>query len=195
MALPLPPHIHTGTQESTIANRLAGYAQRAETVIRPIFGDAVAETLNLMTIRPDSDASVDLPYTVDAAQPAADLEAQMLELVNEERAKAGLDPLVPDPELTEVARRHAADMFARGYFAHRSPDGLDPFDRINAAGISFQTAGENLALAPTVSIAHRGLMNSPGHRANILNTDFGRAGIGIVQGGMRGLMVTQLFRD
>jgi uncharacterized protein YkwD len=195
LALPLTPGLRAATQDSTIANRLAGYAQQAEIMLRPIFGEAIAQTLNLLTIRPQSNESVDLPYSVDDARPAPDLEAQMLDLVNQERIKAGLDPLVADPELTEVARRHAADMFARGYFAHLSPDGLDPFERISAADIPFQTAGENLALAPTVAIAHRGLMNSPGHRANILHRDFGRIGIGIVQGGLRGLMVTQLFRD
>lgn len=195
LALPLTPRLRTDTQESRAANLLAGYAQQAETVLRPIFGEAIAQTLNLLTIRPESNESVDLPYNVEDAQPAPDLEAEMLGLVNQERIKAGLDPLVADPELTAVARQHAADMFARGYFAHLSPDGLDPFDRISAAGITFQTAGENLALAPTVAIAHRGLMNSPGHRANILNPEFGRVGIGIVRGGLRGLMVTQLFRD
>jgi uncharacterized protein YkwD len=195
LALPLSAGPRATAQGSAAANRLAAEAQRAETVLRPIFGDAVAQTLNLMTIRPESNESVDLPYQVEDAQPAPELEAQLLELVNQERVEAGLNPVVADPELTEVARRHSQDMFARGYFAHQSPDGQDPFDRISAAGISFLTAGENLALAPTVSIAHRGLMNSPGHRANILNPEFGRLGIGIVRGGMRGLMVTQLFRD
>ena len=83
------------------------------------------------------------------------------------------------------------DMFARGYFAHDTPEGRDPFDRIRAGGVRFLTAGENLALARSVQIAHTGLMNSPGHRANILRPEFGRVGIGIMDGGMRGLMVTQ----
>ena len=86
-------------------------------------------------------------------------------------------------------------MFARGYFAHDTPEGRSPFDRMHEGGVSFQTAGENLALAPTLQVAHNGLMNSPGHRANILGRDFGRVGIGILDGGMRGLMVTQNFRN
>lgn len=61
--------------------------------------------------------------------------------------------------------------------------------------VRFRTAGENLALAPSVPIAHTGLMNSPGHRANILQSGFGRVGIGILDGGKRGLMVTQNFRN
>ncbi len=103
--------------------------------------------------------------------------------------------MAPDPELTEVARRHSADMFARGYFAHDTPEGITPFDRMRAGGVRFLTAGENLALAPTIDVAHTGLMNSPGHRANILRREFGRVGIGVMDGGMRGLMVSQEFRN
>jgi uncharacterized protein YkwD len=66
---------------------------------------------------------------------------------------------------------------------------------MHAAKISFTTAGENLALAPTIPVAHAGLMNSPGHRANILRREFGRVGIGVMDGGMRGLMVSQEFRN
>ena len=86
-------------------------------------------------------------------------------------------------------------MFARVYFAQVTPKGGDLFDRMREASISFLTAGENLALAPTKQIAHTGLMRSPGHRANILQRDFGRVGIGIMDGGIHGLMVTQDFRN
>ena len=86
-------------------------------------------------------------------------------------------------------------MFARGYFAHDTPEGLSPFDRMREANVRFTTAGENLALAPTIPVAHTGLMNSPGHRANILRREFGRVGIGVMDGGMRGLMVSQEFRN
>jgi uncharacterized protein YkwD len=60
-------------------------------------------------------------------------------------------------------------MFQQGFFAHVDQDGRSPFDRMKAGNVTFGAAGENLALAPTVQIAHDGLMNSPGHRANILN--------------------------
>jgi uncharacterized protein YkwD len=156
---------------------------------------SIAETLNLLTIRPESNERVSLPYTVASSRPRPDLEARMLELINKERVAAGLKPLAPDPELTQVARRHSADMFARGYFSHDTPEGRDPFARMREANVHFLTAGENLALAPTVQVAHNGLMHSPGHRANILHPDFGRVGIGIMDGGRRGLMVTQDFRN
>ena len=108
---------------------------------------------------------------------------------------AGLKPLPPDPELTEVARKHSADMFARGYFAHYTPEGRDPFDRMREANVRFVTAGENLALAPTVMLAHQGLMDSPGHRANILRPEFGRVGIGAALADGRGRMFTQNFAN
>ncbi|HZI17901.1 MAG TPA: CvpA family protein [Pyrinomonadaceae bacterium] len=195
MAMPLPDSLREPARESIVANRLAVYTERLEAALTPVFDEAARETFNRLTIRPDSSERVELPYKVTKTSPRPELEAQMLDMVNAERSAAGLRPLAPDPELTEVARLHSADMFARGYFSHVTPDGADPFDRIRAAGVTFRTAGENLALAPTLRIAHNGLMNSPGHRANILRPEFGRLGIGVMDGGTRGLMFTQNFRN
>jgi uncharacterized protein YkwD/uncharacterized membrane protein required for colicin V production len=195
LAIPFGEGLRERARESPLVNRLAIYAERLEGALHPVFAEAVAETLNFLTVQPESNERVALPYKVANPRPRPDLEARMLELVNKERLAAGLKPLVADPELTEVARRHSADMFARGYFAHDTPEGLDPFDRMREANVRFVTAGENLALAPTVQVAHRGLMNSPGHRANILYPGFGRAGIGIMDGGIRGLMISQEFRN
>lgn len=195
LAIPLSEGLSERTRDSALVNRLTVYAERLEAQLRPVFGEAISRTLNLLTIRPDSDERVALPFKVPQTRPRPDLEKRMLDLVNQDRQVAGLNPLAPDPELTEVARRHSADMFARGYFAHDTPEGLSPFDRMRDANVRFATAGENLALAPTIPVAHTGLMNSPGHRANILRPQFGRVGIGIMDGGMRGLMVSQEFRN
>ena len=195
LAIPLNEGLSERTRDSAVVNRLAVYAERLEAQLRPVFGEAISRSLNLLTIRPDSNERVTLPFKVEKPRPRPDLEKRMLDLVNQERQAAGLNPLAPDPELTEVARQHSTDMFARGYFAHDTPEGISPFDRMRAANIHFITAGENLALAPTVQVAHTGLMNSPGHRANILRREFGRVGIGIMDGGMRGLMVSQEFRN
>lgn len=195
LSVPLPDGWRERARESALANSLAGYTEELEAALAPVFDEAIRQTLNKLTIQPESSERVQLPYTVADTKPRPDLEAQMLEMVNREREAVGLKPLAPDPELTEVARRHSADMFARGYFAHVTPEGRSPFDRINEAGVRYRTAGENLALAPTLPIAHKGLMNSPGHRANILRPEFGRLGIGIMDGGRRGLMVTQNFRN
>ncbi|HEV7349627.1 CvpA family protein [Telluribacter sp.] len=195
MALPLSDGFTTSSRDSVLSSKLIQPVEWLETKLSPVFEDAVERSLNNLTVEPSSDKSVNLPFTVKSPKIRPDLEARMLELVNEERAKEGLKPLKADPELAAVARLHSRDMFARGYFAHVTPDGKDPFDRIRAARIRFLTAGENLALAQTVNIAHTGLMNSPGHRANILRPAFGRVGIGILDGGVYGLMVTQNFKN
>jgi uncharacterized protein YkwD len=195
LAIPVSEGLSERTRDSALVNRLAVYAEQLEGQLRPVFGDAIARTLNLLTIQPDSNERVTLPFKVATTKPRPDLEKRMLDLVNRERQAVGLPTLAPDPELTEVARRHSADMFARGYFAHDTPEGISPFDRMRDSGVRFLTAGENLALAPTIEVAHTGLMNSPGHRANILRREFGRLGIGVMDGGMRGLMVSQEFRN
>lgn len=195
LSIPLSESLSERTRDSALVNRFAVYAERLESRLRPIFGDAIARTMNLLTIQPDSNERVTLPFKVATTRPRPDLEQRMLDLVNQERVAAGLKPLAADPELTEVARQHSADMFARGYFAHNTPEGVTPFDRMRTANVRFLTAGENLALAPTIPVAHTGLMNSPGHRENILRPEFGRVGIGVMDGGMRGLMVSQEFRN
>jgi uncharacterized protein YkwD/uncharacterized membrane protein required for colicin V production len=195
LALPLPDGLRADARSSAIGNHLAAITDDVETALAPIFDDAVWRTLNRRTTNESTHRFVKLPYTVDDPRPRADLERAMLLLVNEERRREGLDTLVMDRALIPVARRHSSDMFERGYFAHINPDGRDPFDRIRAARVRFRTAGENLALAQSLELAHEGLMNSPGHRANILQPLFRRIGFGIVDGGIHGIMVTQLFRN
>lgn len=195
MAIPLPKSLQTQARDSALNNRFAGYAEVVESKLRPVFDDAVSATLNMRTVLPQSTEMVKLPFSVKQSEPRAELEAQMLDLLNKDRAKAGLKPLAVDEELTKAARKHSADMLARGYFSHYSPEGKSAFDRLRAEKISFLLAGENLAFAPTVKIAHTGLMNSPGHRANILRPQFRKVGIGIMDAGSRGIMVTQKFSN
>jgi uncharacterized protein YkwD len=195
LALPLWDDVTNNTRNSRIANKLSAQVEWINEKLSPVFDKAIHQTINNLTIHPASNESVKLPFTDSHPSVREDLEAKMLQLVNEERTKRGLQPLQADPELTEVARAHSRDMFARGYFAHITPEGKSPFDRMNEAHVQYQTAGENLALAHSLSIAHNGLMNSPGHRANILNPSYGRLGIGILDGGFYGLMVSQEFRN
>ena len=84
-------------------------------------------------------------------------------------------------------------MIDKYFFGHTSPTYGTPFDALKINGITYRYAGENLAGAPTVVRAHTGLMNSPGHRANILTPNFTHIGIGIVDGGPYGKMYTQTF--
>jgi uncharacterized protein YkwD len=195
-ALPLTDGITRAAQDSTLVARLGVPADWLEHRLGPIFNPAVERTMQALTVQPQSHERVALPFVATNAPPRPELEAAMLALVNAERAKVvGLRPLSADAETVDVSRAHSRDMFERSYFAHISPEARSPFERLRAARLSYRAAGENLALARTLDMAHTGLMNSPGHRANILNPAFGRVGIGIVDGGRHGLMVTQTFRN
>ncbi len=193
LVLPLSDGLSATARESKMANEFGNQVAWLDEKIAPVFDEAVRKSMTRMTI--ESNETVKLNFTVTNAKPRPDLEAKMLALVNEERAKEGLNALVADTALTRVARMHSQDMFARGYFAHISPDGTTPAERVRAAGIQYLITGENLALGPTLQICHTGLMNSPGHRANILHKSYGRVGIGILDGGLRGLMVSQEFKN
>jgi uncharacterized YkwD family protein len=120
-------------------------------------------------------------------------EQQMLDLINGERTAAGLTPLTADLRLVATARAKSQDMITGNYFDHNSPTLGSPFDQLRAAGITYRTAGENLAGNQSVQAAHTALMNSAGHRANILSTRFTKIGIGIIEGGRYGMMFTQQF--
>lgn len=120
-------------------------------------------------------------------------EQQMLNLVNQERSKAGLSPLQADLQLTQLARMKSQDMISKNYFSHQSPTYGSPFDMMKRYGVTYRTAGENIAGNRSVEAAHTALMNSSGHRANILSKNFTHVGIGIVQGGSYGTMFTQMF--
>jgi len=120
-------------------------------------------------------------------------EQKMVNLVNQERSKAGLQQLRVDMSLVELARNKSQDMIDRNYFGHNSPTYGSPFDMMRQAGVKYSTAAENLAGAASVESAHANLMASSGHRANILNPRFNYLGAGIASGGPYGNMFTQLF--
>ena len=121
------------------------------------------------------------------------MEAQMVQLVNSERSKAGVPALTVDAGLSNMARVKSQDMITNGYFSHNSPTYGSPFDMMKTFGISFQTAGENIAMNQSVGNAHTSLMNSEGHRANILNPAFTQIGIGMVNDGEGNIYITQEF--
>jgi len=194
-SLPVSDGISAETGNSKIAGKAVKPVEWLEEKLSPVFDDAIKKTINSLTVEPGSKETVNLNFKVENPVIKSELEAEMLALVNEERQKVGLNALKADPELTMVARAHSHDMFARGYFSHYTPEGKDPFDRMRKAKVRFITAGENLALGRTVSMCHKNLMNSPGHKANILRPAFGRLGIGILDGGRYGLMVSQEFRN
>lgn len=120
-------------------------------------------------------------------------EQQALTLLNSDRAKYGLPALKSNSQLTRLAENYAKDMIARGFFAHNNPEGQTPFDRMRAAGISYRTAGENLAINSSIAGAEAAFMNSSGHRANILNSGYTDVGIGVVQNSRGQVYVVQEF--
>ncbi|MBE9498287.1 CAP domain-containing protein [Streptomyces sp. GKU 257-1] len=111
-------------------------------------------------------------------------EDQVLALVNKERAKAGCKPLTANAKLTKAARAHSEDMAAHKNMSHTGSDGSSPGDRIERAGYSWSTYGENVAYGySSPESVMEGWMNSSGHRANILNCDFEEIGVGHAQPG------------
>jgi uncharacterized protein YkwD len=194
-SMPFWSNQSTDINKSKIAGTLSFNIEWINQQLAPIFNRAVQKSFTNYTVEPEANEIVKLHFTINNARVREDLEAKMLDLVNQERIQRGLNPVKADPQLTIVGRMHSQDMFSRGYFSHYTPEGKDPFDRMRASHVHFLSAGENLALGQTLMICHEGLMNSPGHRANILNPSFGRLGIGILDGGVYGLMISQEFRN
>ncbi|GGK04011.1 hypothetical protein GCM10007063_27920 [Lentibacillus kapialis] len=118
------------------------------------------------------------------SQQLNEFEQQVVELTNQERQAQGLDPLKVDAELSKVAREKSRDMAENNYFSHDSPNYGSPFDMMKQYGISYQTAGENIARGQrTPEQVVNGWMNSEGHRENIMNPDFTHIGVGYVEQG------------
>ncbi|MFB7599277.1 sigma-70 family RNA polymerase sigma factor [Streptomyces sp. NPDC056160] len=123
------------------------------------------------------------PATHQAPPAPAGTVAQVVALVNKERANAGCGPLTEDPQLDAAAQGHSDDMAARNFFDHTNPDGKDPGQRITTAGYHWSTYGENIARGQqTPASVMDSWMHSPGHRANILNCSFKDIGVGVHKG-------------
>lgn len=190
---PIQPSIKRAVLESRLGSGILENAYQLEQPVKNVFGGVTNDTLTFLTIKPRTDEKVNLgfqttQYTQDEAS-----ERAMTELINKERVSRGLKALVFDGRLQDVARAHSKDMFERGYFSHYSKIGETVADRASRTGIDFLVIGENLAYAPNVELAHKGLMSSEGHRANILSSDYGKIGIGVIDGEVYGKMFTQVF--
>jgi uncharacterized protein YkwD len=195
VAFPITAPFKRAVSSSRVGNFLLYNAQGLEKELKNIFGGAINETINFLTVEPKSNEITSLNFKAGYVLPDPQSEKYMLALVNKERTSRGLKELIFSDNLRDVGRSHCEDMFKRGYFSHYTPEGLSPFDRINQAGIAYADAGENIALSPNTDIAMQGLMNSPGHKANILFTGFGKVGIGVIDGGIYGEMFCQEFTN
>jgi uncharacterized protein YkwD len=150
-----------------------------------------ATTTAQKTPSPASSATTAKPSTQNST---STVEAEVLRLVNLERAQANCRPLQADEQLALAARRHSADQAANGYFDHTSQDGRTWADRIAATSYQGRPGGENIAAGqPTPAAVMDSWMKSPGHRANILNCSFKDLGVGVARGGSYGIYWTQDF--
>ncbi|MBI2942535.1 MAG: CvpA family protein [Chloroflexi bacterium] len=201
-SLPLDPGTKRSLQESRVGEELVGVSSRAvpllERVFGSVFGPFTDQRPRLFLETGPGPANnrqrLDLPTSVSVQlDPSA--ETHLLTLLNLERAAAGLPPLVMDDRLRAIAQSHSEEMVRLAYFAHESPLTGALVDRLRRASIRYAAAGENLAYAPTVDAAHRGLMDSPEHRQNILSPAFRRIGIGAVNAVPGGRLFTQIFTD
>jgi uncharacterized protein YkwD len=132
-----------------------------------------------------------------AVSDAGEAEASLARLVNADRTRAGLPPLKLDARLSRVARAHSEDMVRGHFVGHVSPTTGSAADRLKVARLPAQLVLENVARAYSPSEVERGLMDSPGHRANLLNREVGDFGVGValgdLQSGVREIFATQLF--
>jgi uncharacterized protein YkwD len=190
---PVPTELKAAVESSRIARALIERVSAVQPQLASLSGQLNDPVPGFVTKLGENDTEkLDLPDDLQTApDPAA--ERQMFDLVNEERVNAGLKPLAWDDALLPVARAHSTEMFKLKYFSHQSPVNGSPFDRLKVAGITYTRAGENLAYAQSVTIAHRGLMESQGHRENILRPEFTHVAIGVISAGPYGRMFTQMF--
>lgn len=195
VSLPIRADIKQDIFDAKIGSYLVDKVTRLEKPLNSVFGPITKQGLTFLTVKPEDRGSIDLQFTQTAITIDQDSEHTMLNLVNNERILAGANVLEWNNELATVARQHSRDMFARGYFSHFSPEGTDVGDRLLENNIEYSYAGENLALAPNVDRAHVGLMNSQGHKRNILDPAFKKIGIGVIDGGVYGKMFTQVFTE
>ena len=197
-AFPVRGQIKQALLDSRSGPIFMNVSRSTEKYIKNIFGEAVNETLNFLTIKPESTERVNLGIKPQEKQLSYDTESEitMFSAVNKEREQRGIRVLTFDYQIRDVARDYALEMFKNGFFSHISAvDGSSPADRADRANISYLVIGENLAFAPDVYVAHAGLMNSEGHKRNILSEEFGKVGIGVVDGGIFGKMFVQEFTN
>lgn len=200
VVIPLPDTVGENLEESNVASALTDPESFPQRLFHTLAGDRVLEALlNLDELVGSEKVILEEDETLEV--PAADPDdlrrdekaaEQIFELLNRSRIEQDLDPLAWSTPLALVGDAHATEMYVEGFFSHTSPATGTIADRMAAAGIPYLIVGENLALAATARTVHEGLMDSPGHRANILGERFTRVGVGVIRGPY-GLMVVQVF--
>lgn len=192
VVMPLNQQTKNLFTNSLLGGSTLKYTVDLEGKLEKIFGGS-SNTLTFLTNQEVQDATTSLNFSTTQMEIDEEAENILLQNINKERTALNLQPLKSDILVRNVARVHSRDMLIRGYFSHYSQDGKSLADRLIDANASFQAAAENLALAPNANLAHLGLMNSEKHKANILDPEFTRVGIGVMNAGQYGIMVTQDF--
>lgn len=200
VVLPLPQSYVETMERSIITDTLTNPELATQNMFHAVAGDHVLESLlalqrvvgNKQIIITEGERLELEPIDRERLSASPQVAEEIFQLLNRSRIEAGVDPLAWSDGLAPVGEAHAFEMYTEGYFAHDSPRTGSVGDRVTAAGITYRLAGENLALAASPQMVHEGLMESPGHRENILRPEFRRVGIGVVEGPL-GLMVVQVF--
>lgn len=198
LSLSLPAFASKDLEDSTCGKLAMRNPLGINDNLSGIYGDMLKtamKNMDFLTVEKVSDENVDLGFKVFDVSVREDLEIQMLEKINKERTTRKLKSLVMDEKARVLAREYGTYLFENGIFSHTDLEGKSPSDRMQSAGIEYMFSGENLALAPDLEEAHKGLMESQGHRENILYPFFGKVGIGVVDGGEYGMIFVQEFLD
>jgi uncharacterized protein YkwD/uncharacterized membrane protein required for colicin V production len=198
VSLSLPSFASRDVDESTCGKLVHRDFLMINDNLSGIFGEVLKTamgSLNFLTVEKGLSESMELGFEVLEVSVNEELEVQMLEKVNQERLAVNLKPLTMDEKARELAREYGKYLFKNGIFSHTDLEGKGPSERMESAGIEYMFSGENLALASNLDEAHEGLMESQGHRENILYPFFGKVGIGVLDGGDYGMIFVQEFLD
>jgi uncharacterized protein YkwD len=195
LAIPLKGTVRADIRASLVGGSIVHLVEKYGGPINFTVNQFEKSAAKFLTIDPGSKETMQMDVAPKPEELEVDdtAERKLLELVNKERAAAGVPALVVDVRIVKVARDHSRDMFTRRYFSHYTPDGKDLGDRLSGGDIKYALAGENLAYAPDVPTAHQGLMDSPEHKKNLLDPQFRHVGIGIISTSRYGMMVTEDF--
>jgi len=203
LSFSLPGFMNKQICSSTAGKFIESDPLKLNSKFKNIFGNVLKTTIGkiepFLTVETGESKKVDLPAKISELEIDEQMEIDMLKMVNYERFLMGRDLLVLDEKAREAARKHGKDMFENGYFSHDDLDGGKHDDRMRETGTEFMMSGENLALSQDLKSAHEGLMDSPGHRENILHPFFHRVGIGVIRGSIDGeeygIIFVQNFAD
>lgn len=198
MSLTLPGFMTAQLEGSRFGSFIKSDPLKVNGRFEEVFGELLKTALNdfsFLTIKTGTEEKVDLGFKALEVTEDAQAEEKMLVMVNNERTMRGLNSLTMNEEARRAARDYGKYLFKNGIFSHTDLEGKGPADRLKNYDITFTMAGENLAYAPGLEEAHQGLMDSKGHRENILHPFFSRVGIGVIDGGSYGMIFVQEFLD